>query len=231
MGSKPSWARCEESVFLARHSATVGAALSAASETSKRRKSETTGAAAPSGNSVRNAPPNPTRHLARLTFAAFLLTFIAARTLVILITMRRIPDLFLHKGGTHVHHFNYGIFLLSTICGVLVFATLNNAQRDVCALVYGIGLGLTFDEFGGWLHLGGSYWQPASYDAVIVVLSALGLVAFMPRWQRMRAHHFATGGFLILAIVSFYYLLFRSLSYANDKITPRLMEIEERGPQ
>src|SRR5262249_12102565 len=87
-----------------------------------------------------NAPPNPTRHLARLTFIAFLLTFIAARTLVILIMTRRMPDLFLHLGGTHVHHLNYGIFLLSTICGVLLFARLNRAQRDVCALVYGIGL-------------------------------------------------------------------------------------------
>jgi hypothetical protein len=44
------------------------------------------------------------RHLARLTFVAFLLTFIASRTLVILIMARKMPDLFLHLGGTHVHH-------------------------------------------------------------------------------------------------------------------------------
>jgi hypothetical protein len=50
--------------------------------------------------------PKPTRHLARLTFVAFLFTFIASRVLVILIMSRRLPDLFLHLGGTHVHHLN-----------------------------------------------------------------------------------------------------------------------------
>src|SRR5437868_8862049 len=97
-------------------------------------------------------PPQPTRHLARLTFVAFLFTFIASRTLVILIMARRMPDLFLHLGGTHVHHLNYGIFLLSTVAGVLLFARLNDKQRSVCALAYGIGMALTFDEFGMWLH-------------------------------------------------------------------------------
>jgi hypothetical protein len=99
-------------------------------------------------------PPKPTRHLARLTLIAFLFTFIASRTLVILIMTRRIPDLFLHLGGTHVHHLNYGIFLLSTVAGVLLFARLNDRQRSVCALAYGVGMALTFDEFGMWLHLG-----------------------------------------------------------------------------
>ena len=76
------------------------------------------------------SPVNPLRHLARLTFVAFLLTFIASRTLVILIMARKLPDLFLHLGGTHVHHLNYGIFLLSAVAGVLLFAPLNQAQPD-----------------------------------------------------------------------------------------------------
>jgi len=179
---------------------------------------------------MNNLPPNQTRHLARFTFVAFLLTFIAARTLVILIMTRRMPDLFLHLGGTHVHHLNYGIFLLSTICGVLLFSTLNNVQRDVCALVYGIGLALTFDEFGMWLHLGGSYWQRASFDAIVVILGVLGLIAFMPRWGRIRTLHLATACLLFLAVTVFYYLLFKSLSHADDKLIPRLIDIEKRGP-
>lgn len=175
-------------------------------------------------------PPSPLRHLARLTFVAFLLTFIASRTLVIMIMARCVPDLFLHMGGTHVHHLNYGIFLLSVVSGVLLFAELNKTQRSSCAVVYGIGMALTFDEFGMWLHLGGSYWQRASFDAVIVVLSVLGLIAFMPRWQRIRGHHFVTGGALLLVVATFYALLFRSLHHANDKLMPRLLEMENQAP-
>ncbi len=177
-----------------------------------------------------NPRPSPIRHLARLIFVAFLLTFIAARALVILIMTRRLPDLFLHFGGTHVHHLNYGIFLLSTIAAILLFANLNETQRAACAVVYGIGMALTFDEFGMWLHLGGSYWQRASFDAVIVLLSIFGLIAFMPRWQRVRAHHFATAAPLLLAVTWFYLLLFKSLHHADDKLMPQLLEIEHGGP-
>src|SRR6185503_17411301 len=63
----------------------------------------------------------PVRRLGRITFTTFLFTFIAARVLVILIMTRRIPDLFLYVGQTHVHHLNYGIFLLSAVGGLLVF--------------------------------------------------------------------------------------------------------------
>lgn len=63
------------------------------------------------------------RELARHVFVAFLLTFVGARVLVILIMTRRIPDMFLHTRGTHVHHLNYGIFLISAVGAVLLFLT------------------------------------------------------------------------------------------------------------
>jgi len=172
-----------------------------------------------------------TRHLARLTFVAFLLTFIAARTLVILIMVRKIPDLFLHLGGTHVHHLNYGIFLLASVAAVLLFGSVNAAQRSFCALVYGVGMALTFDEFGMWLHLGGSYWQRASFDAVVVILSVFGLLAFAPRWKHICARHLVVGIALLIALASFGMLLIKSLSHADDKLRPRLLEIEKSGPK
>jgi len=173
----------------------------------------------------------PVRRLARITFTTFLLTFIAARALVILIMTRRMPDLFLHPGGTHVHHLNYGIFLLSAVGGLLVFtARPSDRTRKICALLYGFGMALTFDEFGMWLHLGGSYWQRASFDAVIVLLSLFGVIGFAPTMARMRTHHWATAGVMVVAVAFFYLMLFKSIKYAGKKLGPRLIDIEEAGP-
>lgn len=107
---------------------------------------------------------------------------------------------------------------------------MNETQRAVCAVIYGIGMALTFDEFGMWLHLGGSYWQRASFDAVIVLLTVFGLIAFAPRWQHLRAHHFAVTAVLLVAVISFYLLLFKSLNHADDKLMPQLLEMEQAGP-
>jgi hypothetical protein len=186
---------------------------------------------APEKISNQTLPPKPIRHLARFVLVAFLFTFIASRVLVILIMTRRLPDFFLHLGGTHVHHLNYGIFLLSAVAGVLLFAKLNPAQRSVCAVIYGFSMALTFDEFGMWLHLGGSYWQRASFDAVIVLLGLFGVLAFLPRWQQLRAHHFVMAGLLIAAVASFYFVLLKSLKHANDKLIPRLIDVEQKGPK
>ena len=41
-----------------------------------------------------------------------------------------------------------------------------NLMTQTAALMM-LAMALTFDEFGMWLHLGGSYWQRASFDAVI----------------------------------------------------------------
>src|SRR5271156_3701328 len=162
-------------------------------------------------------PPSPLKELARVVFTVFLFTFIASRLLVILIMGRMIPDLFLHMGQTHVHHLNYGIFLLCTVGGILLFFRVTERERWWCAVAYGFSLALTFDEFGMWLHLGGGYWQRASFDAVIVVASLFGMIAFAPPLQRMRAHHWITGGITAIAIVVFYIMLFKSLNYVDQK--------------
>ncbi|MBA2584993.1 MAG: hypothetical protein H0U99_00720 [Chthoniobacterales bacterium] len=43
-------------------------------------------------------------------------------------------------------------------------------------------------------------------------------------------HHFVTGGVLLVVVVTFYMLLFRSVNHANEKLMPRFRELENRGP-
>ena len=174
---------------------------------------------------------SPTKRLARVVFATFLLVFIASRVLVILIMAKRVPDLFLHMGGTHVHHLNYGIFLLSAVGAVLLFVPLDDTAKRWTAFAYGFGMALTFDEFGMWLHLGGSYWQRGSFDAVIVILSLFGVIAFAPKLSRFRSHHWATAAVMLVAVVSFYWMLFWSMKKFGNRYAPRLHAIEQAGPQ
>ncbi len=169
--------------------------------------------------------------MARIVFFTFILVFTISRVLVILIMTRKIPDFFLHLGGTHVHHLNYGIFLLSTVGAILLFADLDQRQKQWVAFAYGFGMALTFDEFGMWLHLGGSYWQRASYDAVIVVAAILGLIAFAPRWSRIGPRHYVAFGVTAVVVAIFCWFSYKSLNFVDKRMGPRLRSIEERGPQ
>jgi len=116
-----------------------------------------------------------TQALARRTLFGFILTFIASRTMVLLIMSRRVPNFYFFLRGTHVHHLNYGIFLLASVCAYALFWSPTGRGARIAALLYGAAMALTFDEFGMWLHLGGSYWQRSSIDAVVIVAALFGL--------------------------------------------------------
>ena len=176
-----------------------------------------------------NAPDHD-RHsavrLARVALSAFLFTFLAARIIVLLIMSRRIPDLYLHVGGTHVHHLNYGIFLLAAVGGYLLFAGPLGRPLRTAAFAYGVGLGLTFDEFGMWIHLGGSYWQRASYDAVVTVAGLLGLIAVAPAFRHFRWKHWAWAAAILATSALFAALAVERL----QKFGPALRQIENKSP-
>jgi hypothetical protein len=176
-------------------------------------------------------PREPAAPLAARALAAFVATFLAARILVFLIMSRRVPDLYLHLGGTHVHHLNYGIFLLSLVGAYLLFVRPSRAALRHAATAYGVGLALTFDEFGMWVHLGGGYWQRASYDAVVVVASLLGLVIAAPSISRFRAIHWAAVALFIVGLAVFAVLLRVSMKYAGEHIRPHLRQLESAAPK
>jgi hypothetical protein len=156
--------------------------------------------------------------LARVVLVAFLLTFILARLVIFLIMFQKIPDLYLHIGGNHIHHLNYGIFILSAVGAYLLLKRPEGKELKITAALYGIGLALTFDEFGMWLHLGGSYWQRASWDAVIVLAALLALVAFAPSLKRFRTYHWLFAVILIILIIIFFLMLNRSFHFAPKHI-------------
>jgi multisubunit Na+/H+ antiporter MnhG subunit len=164
-------------------------------------------------------PPNA-RPLARLVLWSLLIAFVVSRVFSILIMLHEMPDLYLHVRGTHVHHLNYGIFLLAGVGAYLLFTP--GPAAPAAAVIYGIGLGLTFDEFGMWLHLNGDYWQRASFDAVIVLAAALGLAGFAPPFRRWRPRQFAAVLLLLL-------LLAGTMRLAA-KVQPRLQQWREVHP-
>jgi hypothetical protein len=167
--------------------------------------------------------PSDSRRLARLVLLSLMLTFIAARVITLLIMAHHMPNIYLHVRGTHVHHLNYGIFLLAGVGAYLLFARRSGSMRapSAAAVVYGVGLGLTFDEFGMWLHLSDDYWQRASFDAVIVLAALLGLASFAPPLHRWRQRQMATALVTLGAVAVFFLFLlgsFRLVDRAGSRL-------------
>jgi hypothetical protein len=172
-----------------------------------------------------------TQRKARVVLVAFLFTFVVSRMLVYLIMSHRLPDLFMRVGGTHIHHLNYGIVLLAGVGGYLLFRTSAARPRPLVAALYGIGLALTFDEFGMWLHLNDQYWQRASFDAVIVITAVLSLLVVAPRWSSVRPRHWVTATALSLVLILFTLLFLDSMRYADMRLAPLFRELQEEQPR
>lgn len=164
--------------------------------------------------------------LARRALFGFLMTFILARVFVFLIMSKAMPNLYFFMGSTHVHHLNYGIFLLAAVGGYSVFRRPTNRAAEITALMYGVAMGLTFDEFGMWLHLGGSYWQRASVDAVIVVSAFFALVAFASTLKRFESRHFWLFLIVLVAMIGFGAVLYAAGIRLGDMVGQPLRELE-----
>ena len=164
--------------------------------------------------------------LARRALFGFILTFIASRTVVFLIMSQRVPNLYFFLSGTHVHHLNYGIFLLAGVGAYLLFWMPGGEAARIAALIYGVAMALTFDEFGMWLHLGGSYWQRASVDAVIVVAAVLALIAFARSIRRFESRHVLASIAILIALTVFAVVLYDTSMHIGRLEGPRLRELE-----
>jgi hypothetical protein len=81
-----------------------------------------------------------------------------------------------------------------------------------------------------WIHLGGSYWQRASWDAVFVVAAALSLISYAPTFRQFSSQHWKIAIALFIMGVVFFLMLVESFQYMDKAITHRLLQIEINGP-
>jgi len=95
---------------------------------------------------------------ALLSWLAFTVTFGAVRGITYSIKAGRGPFRNLSLGGEHLHHYIWGIGLLSGVGGVAVHGEDERRRHPVVAVSYGVGLALIVDEFALLLDLKDVYW-------------------------------------------------------------------------
>jgi len=134
--------------------------------------------------SASNAKVGQVRANGGILFTSFLATFIVARVIVFLIMRHDATDLYVRVGGTHIHHHVWGILLMAGLGLYLLLSDRRAIPHAVLAALYGLSLALTLDEFGMLVNLGGSYWQRASYDAVVIAATMLAIIT---AWPTLRA--------------------------------------------
>lgn len=85
----------------------------------------------------------------------------------------------IETGGVHVHHLVFGIVTMM-VSGVIGYALSDvGFWYEASAVGFGIGIGLTIDEFALWVHLEDVYWEKegrSSIDATLIAIGIMGLV-------------------------------------------------------
>jgi hypothetical protein len=81
--------------------------------------------------------------------------------------------------GLHLHHLVFGIVTMMA-AGTLGFVSDGRSPfTEICALGFGVGVGLTIDEFALWVHLEDVYWEKegrSSIDATVIAAALMLLI-------------------------------------------------------
>jgi hypothetical protein len=115
---------------------------------------------------------NPAQRSALLSWLAFTVTFGAVRGITYSIKEGRGPFGNLSVGGEHLHHYMWGIGLLSGVGGIAVHGEDKQRRHPAVAIAYGTGLALIVDEFALLLDLRDVYW--AKQGRISVDLGVIG---------------------------------------------------------
>ncbi len=96
------------------------------------------------------------------------------------------PPLFhVRISGVHVHHYVFGIFIL-TIAGFLALVFKGPRATAGIALLYALGVGLTYDEFGFWISPPFVRGVRFNNHGLVIVAVAFVLVAVITALVRRR---------------------------------------------
>jgi hypothetical protein len=125
------------------------------------------------------ADPGSSFHPMMWMFLGILVTFLITRTVTRLIRSGSggagLGNIKI--AGNHIHHQVFGILIIIGTGIVLVSESPKGSALDAAAAVFGIGVGLTVDEFALWLHLEDVYWAHEgrkSVDAIFCLLVITG---------------------------------------------------------
>jgi hypothetical protein len=124
-----------------------------------------------------------------LTLVGFVCAFGFIRLSTRLMRSPRVPwwpGSVVSESGVHVHHLFFGLVLMM-VAGGLSFAAgeTDGPWYAIYAVLFGVGLGLTIDEYALALHLDDVYWSREGRSSIDATLIALGLIclvllAFVP---------------------------------------------------
>jgi hypothetical protein len=123
-----------------------------------------------------------------LVLIGFILSFAFIRMSTRLMRSPRVPwwpGSIVSDSGVHLHHLVFGIVTMM-VAGAGGFAAFGNSPwTEICAFAFGIGAGLTIDEFALWVYLDDVYWAEegrSSIDATVLAAAAmlLALLGFTP---------------------------------------------------
>jgi hypothetical protein len=89
------------------------------------------------------------------------------------------PGSVVSESGVHVHHLVFGIVTMM-VAGTVGFTVLGDPPyAEICAFAFGVGAGLTIDEFALWVYLEDVYWAEEgrlSIDATVIAVAVMGLI-------------------------------------------------------
>jgi hypothetical protein len=127
---------------------------------------------------------------ALLSWLAFTTTFSAVRGITYAIKDGKGPFRNLSVGGAHLHHYMWGIGMVSGVGGIAVHGENARSRHPAVALAYGAGLALIVDEFALLLDLRDVYWAKQGRISVDLGIGASSLAgtyfAALPVFRALR---------------------------------------------